>query len=252
MPNIRHLSGTARATAHTWAALCAALISILCLSACGGSGSDVVVARVGDKTITKAALERWTAIEAVLSYQTDPTKPVPKGVVPDPPDYANCIAYLASAGSKPAGSQQKSTAVKLMDQCRQRYRLLQHHILDILITNSWLDGEGAAQGLAVSDAEVKQALDQQFPTPAALQRFLKITGEKASDERALLKSALMATKLQRAAAAKRGLSAAQQQQAVTRFTEAFTERWSARTSCQPGYVVQECRQYKGPKSAAGV
>lgn len=231
--------------------LCAILAAVLCLNACGSSGSDAVVVRVGDKTITKAALERWSAIEAVLSYQLNPTKPVPKGIVPDPPDYANCIAYLASIAPKPTGSQQKPTAAQLKGQCRQRQLLLQNHVLDILITNYWLDGEGAAKGLAVSDAEVKQALDRQFPTPTALQRFLTITGERASDERALLRSALMATKLQQAAAARKGLTAAQQQQAVASFTEAFTKRWSARTNCEPGYVVEECRQYKGPKSAAG-
>ncbi len=123
-------------------------------------------------------------------------------------------------------------------------------MLDILITNYWLSGEGAAKGFAVTDAEVKQTIDRQFASPAAFHRFLAITGESASDERLLLRGDLMATKLQQAAAGEKGLSASQQ--ALAKFINDFSAKWSARTSCKPGYVVQECRQYKGAKSAAGL
>lgn len=224
------------------------LAATLCLAACGG-GSDAVVVRVGGNSITKGALDRWAAIEAVLSYQVNPTQPVPKGVVPDPPSYANCIAYLATTPTTLIASTQKPTTAQLKTRCRQKQETLRHHMLDILITNYWLEGEGAARSVTVSDAEVQQALDRQFATPAAFRGFLKITGEKASDERALLRASLMATKLQQAVAAQKGLTAAQQQQALAKFTSEFTKKWSARTSCQPGYVVQECRQYNGPKAA---
>jgi hypothetical protein len=203
---------------------------------------------VGAHSITKGALDRWAAIEAALSYEVNPTQPLPKGVAPDPPSYANCIAYLKTTPTTLIASTQKPTTTQLKARCKQKQEALRHHMLDILITNYWLEGEGAARGIAVSDAEVTQALDRQFPTQAAFRSFLKITGEKASDERALLRASLLATKLQQAVAA-RGLTAAQQQQALAKFTSEFTQKWSARTSCQPGYVVQECKQYNGPKAA---
>jgi hypothetical protein len=224
------------------------LAATLCLAACGG-GSDAVVARVGGHSITTGALDRWAAIEAVLSYEVNPTQPAPKGVVPDPPSYANCIAYLRATPTTLIAPTQKPTTPQLKTRCKQKQETLRRHMLDILITNFWLEGEGAAKGLAVSEAEINQALGGQFPTQAAFRNFLKITGEKASDERALLRANLMATKLQRAVATRKGLTAAQRQQALARFTSEFTAKWSALTSCKPGYVVQECKQYKGPKAA---
>jgi PPIC-type PPIASE domain len=43
------------------------------------------------------------------------------------------------------------------------------------------------------------------------------------------------------------LVAAHRRAALDAFTAAFRNRWTARTSCGPGYVVQGCRQYKGPR-----
>ncbi|HTB71017.1 MAG TPA: hypothetical protein VK707_08560 [Solirubrobacteraceae bacterium] len=224
------------------------LAATLALAACGGGGSDAVIARVGTHSITTGTLDRFAAIEAVLTYQLNPTQPVPKGVVPDPPSYADCIAYLAKTPTTLIAPKQHPSTAQLKARCRQKQETLRHHMLDILITNYWLEGEGAARGVAVSDAELNQALDRQFPTQAAFRSFLKITGEKASDERALLRASLMTTKLQQAVTSQKGLTGAQQQQALARFIREFTAKWSARTSCQPGYVVQECKEYKGVKA----
>lgn len=229
------------------------LAAVLCLAGCGaGGGSDSVVASVGGKTITKGTLDRWTAIEAILSHQVTPTQAPPKGLVPDPPHYVDCIAYLRKNPATLIAAAQKPTDAQLESQCRQKYEGLQRHVLDILITDYWLDGEGASRGLTVGDAEIKQAIDSQFPTQAAYRRFLAITGESASDERALLHANLMATKLQQAAAAQKGVTGAARQRALAAFLRDFTARWTARTSCRPGFVVQECRQFNGPKAPGGL
>jgi hypothetical protein len=230
-----------------------ALATSLCLTACGGSnGPDTVVASVGAKKITKGTLERWTAIEAILSHEVTPTRPPPKGLVPDPPDYADCIAYLRKNPARLIAAAQKPTDAQLKSQCRHKHEGLQRHMLDILITNYWLDGEGASRRLSVGDAELEQALRSQFPTQAAFRRFLAITGESASDERALLRANLMASKLQQTAVAQKPAASAARQRALAAFLRGFTARWTARTSCRPGYVVQECRQFPGPKAAGGL
>jgi hypothetical protein len=41
------------------------------------------------------------------------------------------------------------------------------------------------------------------------------------------------------------LAAQRTQQALKRFSAAFVRRWTARTSCSPGFVVQKCTQYRG-------
>jgi len=41
-----------------------------------------------------------------------------------------------------------------------------------------------------------------------------------------------------------------QQAALTKFVNDFTKRWTAKTNCRTGFVVQDCGNYKAPKSGA--
>jgi foldase protein PrsA len=52
------------------------------------------------------------------------------------------------------------------------------------------------------------------------------------------------------AAVKQQLSSQQQQTALTKFVKEFKDRWKARTECRTGYVVQDCQQYKEPKTTS--
>jgi parvulin-like peptidyl-prolyl cis-trans isomerase-like protein len=42
------------------------------------------------------------------------------------------------------------------------------------------------------------------------------------------------------------LSAERRRLAMSNFIRAFRSRWTVKTDCRPGYVVQKCAQYRGP------
>jgi hypothetical protein len=44
------------------------------------------------------------------------------------------------------------------------------------------------------------------------------------------------------------LAEVQQRRTLAKFIKTWRSRWTARTDCHPGYVVQKCRQYTGPKA----
>jgi len=44
------------------------------------------------------------------------------------------------------------------------------------------------------------------------------------------------------------LARERRRRALARFVRAWRRRWIARTDCAPGYVIQKCRQYAGPRS----
>lgn len=228
-------------------AVAVAVALALGLSSCG-AGRDAVVVRVGNRSITEATVEHWTAVEAILAYEASPSHSVPKGVIPDPPAYADCVAYLHRTGATLARTRATATPAQLKRRCRQRYDELKRHVLDILITNYWLDGEAAARGVTVDDQEVQQAIHRQFPDPTAFRRFLALTGEKAADETLIVRRDLLAAKLQalqQGEVIKTGLPPAQERQAFAKLGAEFTARWTARTGCRSGYIVQECRQFSG-------
>jgi foldase protein PrsA len=50
---------------------------------------------------------------------------------------------------------------------------------------------------------------------------------------------------------KQQLSSQGEQQALTKFVKEFEKKWKGRTECRSEYVVQDCKQYKAPKTATG-
>ena len=49
---------------------------------------------------------------------------------------------------------------------------------------------------------------------------------------------------------KQQLTATQQQNALDAFIKNFQKKWTGLTDCRTGYVVQDCKQYKAPKTSA--
>jgi hypothetical protein len=218
------------------------------LGGCGGGGG--VAVRVGSRSLSVAAVEHWMPIEAVLSYEPIPKGPVAKGVIPDPPDYRACVAQLHALDfSSKIGEVAKPGRAALKKQCERRYKTVRENIITILITDLWLRGEAAAHGITVSESEARRELEHNkplsFPNEAAFRDYLKWTGLTMADEMLLYEKNLLSLKVLRKVIQRPGLSKDQQKQAYV----GFITRWVSKTSCQPGYIVPDCKQYKGPLPA---
>jgi foldase protein PrsA len=50
---------------------------------------------------------------------------------------------------------------------------------------------------------------------------------------------------------KQQLASQGEQGALTKFVKEFQKKWKARTECRAEYLVQDCKQYKTPKTTAG-
>jgi foldase protein PrsA len=53
------------------------------------------------------------------------------------------------------------------------------------------------------------------------------------------------------AAIKQQLAATGQQTALSTFVKEFKKKWKAQTDCRTGYVVEDCKQFKAPKTSTG-
>jgi hypothetical protein len=122
-----------------------------------------------------------------------------------------------------------------------------HQALGFLITSEWVLGEAAARHLSVSEAEVKQRfaqlVHQSFPKAGSMQKYLAKSGESEADLLARIKVELLAAHI--AAKVTAGKSASQRATLLTGFEHNFQSHWKRQTSCNPGYVMEDCRQYKG-------
>jgi phosphatidylethanolamine-binding protein (PEBP) family uncharacterized protein len=122
-----------------------------------------------------------------------------------------------------------------------------HQALGFLITSEWVLGEAAARKIAVSEAEVKQRftqlVHQSFPKAGSLRKYLAKSGETEADLLARIKVELLASRI--AAKVTAGKSAAQRSALLTAFEKSFHAHWKSFTTCKPGYVMEDCKQYKG-------
>jgi foldase protein PrsA len=163
----------------------ACIASIAGLGAVGaaGCGDDVPpnsVAKVGDAVIKKADFEKWLHSAARGQAQGG------QAVVPDPPDYAKCVAGLRKQ-PQPSGKQKPSTA-DLKKQCKQQYDQLKGEVMQFLIQAQWIQQEAKARNVKVSDAQVKKAFEDQkqqaFPGKSGeknYKQFLKSSGMSEAD-----------------------------------------------------------------------
>ena len=184
------VSGSARAVA----ALGAAFVVGLSVSACGGGVPSSAVATVSGTPISNAAFNHWMSIAAASSQQQGGTKTP----VPVPPDYKACVAGLKAQTASVKGATTPTDA-QLKAQCATEYTSLQQQVMQFLISADWVIGEAADQGVKVTDAAVRKQLDterkQQFPTQAAFTKFMQQTGETTNDLLLRVKLQQLSTKI---------------------------------------------------------
>lgn len=165
-------------------ALGAFFAAILALAACGGDNiPGDSVAKVGDTPIKKTEFSHWMNVAAISSQQQ--TGQTGKPQIPQPPDFAACVAQKKKTAPKPAKGQPSPTDAQYKAQCKQQYEGLRDQTMQFLISANWIEGEAADQGIKVSDAEVdkqfEQTKKQSFPKEADFQKFLKSSGMSLAD-----------------------------------------------------------------------
>ena len=177
------------------AALGAVLFVTVGLVACGGGvPGNSVVAIDGSQNVTNEAYKHWLGVAASAGGQGE------KVVVPDPPNYTNCIAHLKATTAKPAKGQKAPTEAELKKQCETQYKSLQQEVLGFLISSSWVLGEAKSLGVKATDKEVRDQFlhikHQQFRKPAEFEKFLATSGQTVSDLLLRVKLNMLSQKIQ--------------------------------------------------------
>ncbi|HXB64659.1 MAG TPA: SurA N-terminal domain-containing protein [Solirubrobacteraceae bacterium] len=205
----------------------AALATAAALSGCGGGAKTTTDVVTGASGQTGVAVASHASVGPVVA--TVQQAPITKA------SFEHWTSVTAAIGHA------KSRAA------------VKNQVLGFLITSQWVIGEAAHLGITVSEAEVRQRLHQatakQYPTAARLKRYLASIGETEADLLTRIKAELLESKIaQHVTAGKTATT--EPHLLLSDFQRSFEARWRARTSCQPGYVMEDCREYKGPLRSA--
>jgi hypothetical protein len=208
-----------------------------------GAASEVI-AKVGAAPITRAQVSHWMTTFARNDYSAvsqiaAPKTGVPEGVVSDPPNYARCVAALEAAAAKSPPKGAKETGVQLLSKCRQLYQALRTQATTYLVSLQRTIGLGRDAGVTPTEGEVqrlfKQFKTREFPTDAAFRRYLASSQRSVADIMVAMRVDVINNGI---------LKQLKTLQGRVKYNEA-EQRWTAKTSCRAGYVVEHCRQYKG-------
>jgi hypothetical protein len=199
------------------------------------------IAKVGSYTVTKADVAHLMPVIVVTDGNDIPKTNDPKRVVPEPPSYSACIANVKGGKGGPAAH---LSAVAIKDKCALLRQALQEQALETLISTDQLIGKAAERGITASDSEARQLLtrlkNEEFPSPAAFQRYLRITRQSLGDQFYRLRELILTGKLLQAVTGGTGTPTPAQQQEFAQISE----KWVTATSCRAGYVISLCSEYK--------
>jgi Raf kinase inhibitor-like YbhB/YbcL family protein len=207
----------------------------LALSGCGG-GSSTSTSTTSTTIASGSGVSSQAALASGETVATVDRTPIAKAT------FAHWLAVTtALSGSSSQGTGSSGQALK-------------DRVLGFLISSQWLLAEAAAEGISVSEAAVHKRLaevqSKQFKKPAELQKYLAKSGETQADLLLRIKLELLESAIsQRVTAAKH--TAAEKRAVLTSFQEGFQKKWKAKTSCGAGYVMEDCKEYKGALAAPG-
>jgi foldase protein PrsA len=199
-----------------------AVVAAALVAGCGDSVPSNGVAKVGDTVITKAEFNHWLNAAAHQQAAAAPGQPV---VVPDAPNFTNCVAAKAKQ-PLPKGTPAPRPA-DLKSQCQQEYAGLRDQTMQFLISSQWLLKEADARKIKVTDAQVNTSFQDQkkqsFPKEAQYQAFLKSSGRTEADLKFQVKISLLTQQIQQKVVQGKGNVS---QQAVTSYYNKNKQRFA--------------------------
>lgn len=217
----------------------AALLACIGLVACGGSSGEVL-AQVGETPITRSAVSHWMGTLAGGDYyELSHGNTLPAGLVSDPPNYAQCVARLQAADASNPHASSVSPS-DLLTKCREINLALRIQAESYLLESQSLIAVARAEGITASEAETQQLFKKiratQYPGAAELSKYL-------ASRRWSLADLLFVIKLDVLRQQETSRLSAGGKRVEARFLAA-QRQLAAKTSCNAGYVVQGCSQFK--------
>jgi Raf kinase inhibitor-like YbhB/YbcL family protein len=206
-----------------------ALIAVAALAGCGGATKTTTTLVVAPGQSSSAVPAKQASAGQVVA--TVQRTPITKA------SFVHWLAVTAAVSHSKAHSGTARTA-------------LRNQVLGFLITTQWVLAEAARLGISVSEAEVRQRLAQatakQYPKASQLKRYLSSIGETEADLLMRIKVELLESKIARHVTAGK-TATTEPHLLLSDFQKSFEARWRARTSCLAGYVMEDCKEYKGPR-----
>jgi hypothetical protein len=176
----------------------------------------------------------------------------PDGLASEPPDYRRCFAAAKLVGPRSFFNQLRLTRAQVEATCHRLHSAVKAQALSYLIAVQWVMAEAASRGVAMSEADLRQALgrlrNRFSPSRHAMLNYLTERHWSLADLLYRLKAETLAAKISLQAA--KQLSALGNGEVVgTALALERHRELAAKTKCAHGFVVAGCSEYRGSSAS---
>ena len=226
----------------------AAIFVVLALGSCG-SGNGVAHIDGSSASVTRPMLDHWMKATVGTDFRANVGTQAPVGLVSEPADYPRCAETVKRVIPNGHIGKLKLSNGQIFMKCRQLYRAIKAQALGYLLSTQGAVLEAEEQGLSVSDAELHEEFErfsrEFFGSQTSRQKYLTERHLVLADVLYQLKRNMLVRKLTgrlevRAKKAGGGVSA------LVRLALARLRVLTAKTTCETGYVVLGCNEYREP------
>ena len=169
---------------------------------------------------------------------TGPTPAIPDADAPSPDALIACVGKAPITGalfSHWRAISDKGSPGAPADE-------LQRQVMQFLVSAKWMEGEAADRGITLSQRAVRREFTKTkhaaFKTERQFKRFLRETGQTVGDVEYRVRVGMLSERIRRDAAGTG--SRASKERRLAAFLGRFAKKWTARTSCQPEFRIDEC------------
>jgi len=228
---------------------CTSALVLLALSSCGGGSESLVHIQGSSATISKAMLDHWMRVTASSDFRANVGTKAPLGLVSEPANYPQCIKAAKKVIPRTYTGKLRLSDAQISRGCHQLYQTIKAEALAFLISVQWAVREGEEHGIRVSDAEVRKEFKrfgkEFYKSPAGERKYLAERHMVRADALYQLKRNILNGRLLPSFRAE-VKQAGGGERTFARLALANYNGMIAKTSCEPGYVVQGCKGYREP------
>lgn len=226
-----------------------AFLAVLAFSACGASNS-VTRIQGSSATITKPMLDHWMRAVVATDFRVNIGTKAPRGLVSEPANPSECAQAAKKIIPRTFTGTPKLGDAQIAKKCRELHEAVKTQAMAYLLSAQWTMLEAKELHIPLTEAELhkefQRYLMQNYKnSQAKFHQYLDERQLVPSDVLYQLKRNILVTRIlpkfkarvQRAGGGEKT------------YAKLVTKRYHgliAKTSCQPGYVMEDCKQYHKP------
>ena len=224
-------------------------LPLLILAGCGSSDESVTHIAGSSATIARPMLDHWMRAVVATDFRVSVGTKAPKGLASEPKDTNECSKAAMKIVPRTFAGKLKLSDAEIAKKCRELHVAIRNQAIQYLLSAQWTMLEAKELGVQLSDAELHKEFlrwrANSYKTDAKFQEYMRERGLVLSDVLYQLRRNILVTRILPKFQA-RVRKAGGGEKVYAKLALERYHKLIEKTSCKPGYVMEDCKEYREP------